>query len=242
MNPQSHDFITKDGSSIHYVTAGTGFPIVFLHGNNSNYHYFAHQIRFFSERYAVIAMDSRAQGLSTNRAEKLNFSLMAEDLAEVLAHEKINRALIVGFSDGANLALVFAKLYPAQVAGLVLNAGNQVPYGLTPFWHFITDVQMFGARFLSHFLKKWKKILNIYQLMEQPIPITREEIEKITAPTLIIQGQFDVVTVQHAKKLQRLIKGSSLIIIPGATHSFAHKQPDIFNPVLNHFILEKVVS
>ena len=140
MIPQSHDLLTQDGSSIHYVTAGQGLPLVFLHGNNSNYHYFSHQIRYFSEHYLVIAIDSPAQGLSTNAADHLDFLMMAQDIADVLTHEKISSAVIVGFSDGANLAIVFTKLFPEAVAGLVLNAGNRVPHGLTPFWQVVTEL------------------------------------------------------------------------------------------------------
>lgn len=67
----------------------------------------------------MIFLDSRAHGRSTNGGEALNFRLMAKDTKEALDALGIGKTSIVGFSDGANLAMAFASRYPHAVNKLV---------------------------------------------------------------------------------------------------------------------------
>lgn len=73
---------------------------------------FSRQVPVLERYYTVYLVDSRGHGRSTNEASMLNFQLMAEDLNTIMLLEKIDQADFLGFSDGANLALVFASSFP----------------------------------------------------------------------------------------------------------------------------------
>ena len=116
--------LMEDGTKIYYQICGRGYPIVFLHGNGLSGRYFEKQVRELAGEYCCICIDSRAQGNSNNEAEELEFAQMAKDVEEVLCFLRIKKCLIVGHSDGANLALVYARDYPDRVGGMLINSPN----------------------------------------------------------------------------------------------------------------------
>lgn len=238
--------ITADGSSIYYFLQKNNSlkhspTLVFLHGNNGSWHYFSQQISYFSKNYQVLAMDSRGQGNSQNKNDKLTFKLMAEDLAEILQKEHIKKGLLIGFSDGANLAMEFAHYYPEFVAGLVLNSGNIVPFGLNGLINFLTKLQVKLAAFLGHFIPSWKNRFKVFQLMVKKMDITFKDLEKITAPTLVIVGRFDLISLTHSQEIAKAIPHSQFVIIKHAGHTLAKDKPEIFNTQLEKFMKEQVL-
>ncbi|MCQ4503903.1 alpha/beta hydrolase, partial [Vibrio parahaemolyticus] len=92
--------------------------------------FFSEQVPVFSQFYTVYLIDSRGHGRSTNQANTLSFRLMAEDLYTIMLLEGITKANILGFSDGANLGLVFSSYYPEKVHRLILNSGNTLVKGV----------------------------------------------------------------------------------------------------------------
>ena len=96
---------------------------LFLHGNNLSGNYFGKQGILYRD-YRLIFIDSRNHGRSSRQSVKMTFEQMAADLEEILQYLNIKKALFVGHSDGANLAMVYASRYPDRIAGLLLNAGN----------------------------------------------------------------------------------------------------------------------
>ena len=105
-------FQTIDGSQIFYQIFGkeTNYPLVLLHGNGNDHTFFNYQISYFSKEYQVIAVDTRGHGRSTNTQSQLTFPLLAEDLAGIIQQEHLTKINLLGFSDGANIAMVFTHL------------------------------------------------------------------------------------------------------------------------------------
>ena len=134
------EFKVKDGQIIYYRDLGKGFPIVFLHGNNLSGNYFAKQGILYRD-YRLIFVDSRNHGRSSRQSVKMTFEQMAADLEEILQFLNIKKALFVGHSDGANLAMVYASRFPDRIAGLLLNAGNMTFNGLTRRSRFLVHLQ-----------------------------------------------------------------------------------------------------
>jgi len=93
---------------LHYTEQGSGEPLVLLHGNGEDSSYFEHQLDCFQDRYRVIAVDSRAHGGSPRGMAPLTLAQFAEDLAAFMDELGIASAHILGFSDGANVAMLFA--------------------------------------------------------------------------------------------------------------------------------------
>ena len=115
---------------LNYVVAGQGFPLVMLHGNGEDHTYFKHQIGPFSEWYQVIAPDTRGHGRSPRGRAPFTLDQFAEDLKAFLDSREIRRCHLLGFSDGANIALLFALNYPEYVEKLVLNGADLYPSGV----------------------------------------------------------------------------------------------------------------
>lgn len=110
--------------SLYYQEQGKGEPFILLHGNGEDGTYFVNQIGFFSDQYRVIAVDTRGRGKSPRGTAPFTMEQFADDLYELMNELQIPGAVILGFSDGANIAMKFALKYPQKVTALILNGGN----------------------------------------------------------------------------------------------------------------------
>ncbi len=109
---------------LHDQEAGSGEPLLLLHGNGEDGTCFKHQLAYFSSSYHVFAIDTRGHGQSSRGSCPFTMDQFVEDLKHWMAHRKIKSAIILGFSDGANVAMKFALRYPTHVRALILNGGN----------------------------------------------------------------------------------------------------------------------
>ena len=103
------------------VEAGEGFPLVLLHGNGEDHTYFKRQMGPFSQHFRVISVDTRGHGESPRGTAPFTLEQFAEDLKEFLDGRSITRCHLLGFSDGGNIALLFALKYPEYVEKLILD-------------------------------------------------------------------------------------------------------------------------
>ena len=105
-------------------------PLILLHGNGEDGSYFKNQIDYFSDKYRVIALDTRGHGKSPRGTEPFTIEQFSCDLYDFMVRLDISNAVILGFSDGANIAMKFAMRYPDKVRALILNGGNLNPKGV----------------------------------------------------------------------------------------------------------------
>ena len=107
-----------------YIEKGQGRPIIMLHGNTGKARYFKHQVDVFAQYYHVYALDTRGHG-STPRGDKpFTIRQFAEDLLGFMDNHSIDKATLMGFSDGGNIAMVFAINHPERVDRLILKIKN----------------------------------------------------------------------------------------------------------------------
>lgn len=92
---------------LYYSEHGSGEPLILLHGNGEDSGYFKEQIRFFSKHFRVIAVDTRGHGRSPRGNAPFTLTQFAEDLRCFMLEMGIKKAHILGFSDGANIAMLF---------------------------------------------------------------------------------------------------------------------------------------
>ena len=116
--------------SLYYEERGEGFPLVLLHGNGESHEYFARQMEPFSRVFRVLAPDTRGHGRSPRGEGAFTLRRFADDLYDFLRARGIERAHILGFSDGGNIALYFALAHPEMVDHLILNGANLRPAGV----------------------------------------------------------------------------------------------------------------
>ena len=116
--------------SLYYREKGNKEPFILLHGNGEDGSYFENQIDYFSNGYRVIALDTRGHGKSPRGNAPFTIEQFSRDLYDFMIGLEISNAIILGFSDGANIAMKFAIKHPNMVKALILNGGNLNPKGV----------------------------------------------------------------------------------------------------------------
>lgn len=219
----------------HYLEKGDGEPLIFLHGNSESGEYFVHQLDELFEKFRVIAVDTRGHGKSPRGTAPFTIRQFAEDLAGFMDRLFIEKAHILGFSDGANIAMCFAIRYPHRVDRLILNGGNLDPSGIKPSVQIPIEI---GYRIASCFAKKSedaRKNAEILGLMVHDPNLLPSDLSKITAKTLVIAGTKDMVKTTHTKLIAAFIPDARLIFIKGS-HFIANQNPTSFNKAVRDFL------
>ena len=222
---------------LHYMIAGQGFPLVLLHGNGEDHTYFKHQMAPFSERYQVIALDTRGHGQSPRGTAPFTLEQFAEDLKGFLDSREISRCHLLGFSDGANIALLFALKYPDYVEKLVLNGADLSPSGVklstqAPIvlgWGLLQVIRRLDKRAQP----KWE----LLDLMTTQPHINPKALSALSMSTLVVAGKRDMIRDKHTRLIAKSIPGSQLVILPG-DHFVARRNWQEFNPVVLDFLYE----
>src|ERR1700751_3438713 len=119
-----------NGVKFGYAVFGRGKPVILLHGGLANSNYWGRLVPALSSRYQVIVMDSRGHGGSTRSSEPIGYDLMAADVLAVMDFLQIEKAALVGWSDGAIIGLDIAINHPARLTRLFAFAANSDPDGV----------------------------------------------------------------------------------------------------------------
>lgn len=221
--------------SLNFTEKGYGAPLILLHGNGESSGYFVNQIDRFANEYRVIAVDTRGHGASPRGNKPFTLETFADDLKNLLDSLNIEKANILGFSDGGNIAVIFALKYPERVAGLVLNGANLFPSGLKS--SFLIPVKVLFAVFslLSHFSRRAKRRSELLYLMAKQPNIQPERLSSIKCPVLVIAGTQDVIKEKHTKLIAASLPDSSLCFLKGG-HSIAKTNSVEFNSAVEKFL------
>ena len=219
----------------YYEEKGKGEPLILLHGNGEDSSYFKGQIDAFAVFYHVYALDTRGHG-STPRG-KMPFTIrqFADDLLMFMDEHKIEKANIIGFSDGGNIAMVFAIHYPDRVNKLVLNGANLNAGGVKRATQIPIEIGYRIARLFSGKSESAHRNAEMLGLMVNDPNVEPEELRRITAKTLVIAGTRDMIKEDHTKLIAENIPDSELAIIEG-DHFIASKRPKDFNDVVLGFL------
>lgn len=220
---------------LHYQEKGEGEPFILLHGNGEDGSYFEHQMDYFSKRYRMIAVDTRGHGKSPRGTAPFEIGQFADDLKDFMDELGISKTVILGFSDGANIAMKFVLKYPEMVKALILNGGNLNPKGVKPTTQIPIEI---GYKIASKFAEKSQKArknAEMLGLMVNEPNIEAEELSKITVPTLVICGTKDMIKESHTKEIARALPNAKLAIIEGS-HFIANENPKVFNRVVENWL------
>ncbi len=220
---------------LNYVEKGTGFPLLLLHGNGENLHYFEHQIRYFSKSFRVIAVDTRGHGRSPRGEAPFTIQQFAEDLLTFMDTLGLQKAHILGFSDGGNVALTFALKYPSRVEKLILNGANLSPCGVKMHVQLPIEIGYWIAHLFSRISPAAKYHTQLLGLMVLQPNIQPEQLAKLETPTLVIAGTKDMIREAHTKLIFDSLPNAQLAWIPG-DHFIAKRQPDAFNARVDAFL------
>ena len=211
-----------------YVEKGQGEPLVLLHGNGESCAYFEHQMDPFSARYHVYALDTRGHGKTPRGERPFTIRQFAEDLLGFLDERRIDRAHLLGFSDGGNIAMVFAMRYPDRVGKLILNGANLNAGGVRPTVQIPIELGFRIARAFAGKSDQARQNAELLGLMVNDPNVPAAELSKITAKTLVIAGTRDMIKGEHTRLIAKSIPGAALAFVEG-DHFIAAKNPEAFN-------------
>ncbi len=221
--------------TLYYQEKGNKDPFILLHGNGENGSYFKHQIDYFSDRYRVIALDTRGHGKSPRGTKPFTIEQFSCDLYDFMESLEIASAVILGFSDGANIAMKFAIKYPNKVKALILNGGNLNPKGVKRTTQIPIEIGYKIARRFALKSADAKRNAEMLGLMVNEPDIALRELSKITAPTLVICGSNDMIKESHTKEIAENIPNAKLVIMRG-NHFIANKRYAAFNKEVEAFL------
>ena len=228
----------RDGAKIFVKIIGSGEPLLLLHGNGNNFTFFEKQIIVFQKDFKVIAMDTRGHGKSDKNYD-LNLEDLSRDVFEVLEELNIESINILGFSDGGNLALTFAKNYPKRVKRLILNSPNKDFSQIKFIPRLASYIFYYNLKILSKIFTGLRNYFSVYKLMFDKIKIVDSDYKKFDFPVLIIAGERDLIYLDNFYKIAKKIKKSKLYIIKNHGHNVARTNPDEYNKIILDFLKKR---
>ncbi|HET9493285.1 MAG TPA: alpha/beta hydrolase [Chloroflexia bacterium] len=121
MHADRWGYAPVEHGELYYEVSGTGPALVFIHAGVADHTMWSAQVEEFARDHTVVTYDSR--GFGQSRTEDTSFS-NRQDVADLMKHLGIEKAVIVGCSRGGQIALDFALESPEKVSGLVWVCGG----------------------------------------------------------------------------------------------------------------------
>jgi pimeloyl-ACP methyl ester carboxylesterase len=175
-------------------------------------------------------MDSRDHGRSGDAKDALTFEVMTDDLAALLDHLHTGPVLVLGWSDGANEALLLGIRHPSMVTKIAAMAADLDPGGLAP-----GVLELGGPPPKIDPTHAPTRAERVDALDRDEPHIRPAALEAITAPTLVLASDHDLISDEHTLEIYHHLPNSQLAIFPDATHMIPADDPDRFNATVDRF-------
>jgi pimeloyl-ACP methyl ester carboxylesterase len=218
-----------------FIEKGQGDVLILLHGNGENSDYFQGQINEFARYYHVFAIDTRGHGKTPRGNAPFTIRQFADDLLGFMDARQIGKAHLLGFSDGGNIAMIFAMRYPDRVARLILDGANLDAKGVKRTVQIPIEIGYRIARIFAGISKSARRNAEMLGLMVNDPNVLPEELAGIQAKTLVMAGTKDMIKEEHTRLIADSIPNAQLVIIEG-DHFVANKCPQAFNKVVLEFL------
>jgi pimeloyl-ACP methyl ester carboxylesterase len=228
-----------NGLEMYYEVHGDGPPLLLLHGAYMTADGMAPLVQGLASNRQVVVPEQQGHGRTVDVDRPITYEQMADDSAALLEHRGIEQADIVGYSMGAGIALQVAIRHPARVRRMVAASASFTYDGMhaaaTEMFPTITPELFAGSPMEEEYLRVapnpgdfGKLVEKLVQLDSTPFDWT-DDVREITASTLIVVGDSDVVRLEHAVELFGLLGGgvmgdlagmptSQLAVLPGTSH------------------------
>lgn len=236
-----------NGISLYYETFGDpeAPPVLVLHGGTGFIESMHYQISALAPAHFVVAPDSRAHGRSTDTDAPLGYRQMADDMLALMDRLGIERADIVGWSDGGIIGLILAMENPERIRRVVAIGANYNVAGLSRLppedasaldesaaHDFYVNVAPDPARwpvFAGKVLEMWRT---------QP-DYEAADLAKIAAPVLVMAGERDSIKRSHTEEMAASIPSGRLDIVEDASHFAPLEKPERVNDAILAFLAEE---
>ncbi|HVY98550.1 MAG TPA: alpha/beta hydrolase [Dongiaceae bacterium] len=244
--------VAHDGASIWCAVYGppTGRAVILLHGGFGHSGNFANQIPALTAAgYRAVVIDSRGHGRSTRDARPYSYERMAGDVVAVMDALGLAKAALIGWSDGACIAMTLAKTHPERVAGVFFFACNMDPSGIKE----IDESNPLLGRCFGRHAKDYaalsatpdgfQALVDAVTAMQRTQPdwsaadLASLRLPVASAPIEIVWGENEeFIRREHLHYLARTIPGATSRQLPGVSHFAPIQDPDLFNAALLDFL------
>jgi pimeloyl-ACP methyl ester carboxylesterase len=215
---------------MYYEIHGNGAPLLLLHGGTCSLELPGMEIPFFASAFQVIAPEQMGHGRTNDPMDReFHYHDMAEDTVALLRQLKVEHAFVFGLSDGGMVGLDMAMNHPDLVTKLVVSGANfrtDAYSGDTLQWLLTVTPDKWPQAFREEYERlspdgpgHWPVVLPRIQRMWTVEPdFTDGQMASIKAPTLVIVGDRDVITPEHAVAMFRAIPAAQLCVVPNEGH------------------------
>ena len=234
-----------NGVKIWYAVFGHGQPVLLLHGGLANSNYWGNLILALSNDYQVVVMDSRGHGRSSRSSEPLGYDLMASDVLALMDFLKLDKAAIIGWSDGAIIGLNIAIHHPERLTKLFAFAANSDPDEVAD----VSQSQVFNA-YMARAKAEYQNLsptpaeydsfmAQVTKMWETQPHFSAENLHGIRTTTWIVDGDHDeAIKRSNTLFMADQIPGSGLLIQPKVSHFSFLQDATQFNADVLHFLKE----
>ena len=243
-------YVDVAGLPTWHEVRGEGPPVVLLHAAFSGAAAWSAQApALVAAGFRVHVPERRGHGHTPDVDAPLSYAVMAEDTAAYLDAVVGERAHLIGWSDGAVVALLVAQRRPELVERIVLigkyyNSSGRVPGSdLERFLrtdeaqtHLRQGYGVVSPDGPEHFPVIYDKTM---KMIDSEPELELSTFTSVTAPTLVLQADHDVVTLEHGAAVAAALGNGRLAVLPG-THSLPIELPDVVNPLLVSFLQKSV--
>jgi len=244
-NARNGDFVDAGGLRTYYEVAGDGSPLLLLHGGMCPVETFDGLTPLLAAQHRVYTPERRGHGRTPDVEGPITFAIMAADTIAFMEALPLERADLVGWSDGAAVALRVALRRPDLVRRLVLigqpvnsasvdaSAKSELEEkGIDVLPPFLRDLYAaVSPDGPEHFETVFEK-LSPQWLSDDEIELA--DLKAVQAPTLVMAGEQDVLTAEHGAEMRDALPDGRLQIVADASHGLPMEQPD----VTSRFVLD----
>ncbi|MBY8886454.1 alpha/beta hydrolase [Streptomyces sp. PTM05] len=225
-------------------------PVLLLHGGGTGAFSWWGQAPALAERYDVHVPERRGHARTPDVDGPMSYEAMADDTAAFMAAAGLRAARVVGWSDGATVALHLALRHPELVERLVVIGGGVTREGATPaadaLIHDDASRELLAGMFApqyeplspdgpGHFPVVFAKLLRMWRA---GTGIELADLARITVPVLVMQGDDDGVRVEHSAEMVAALPDAQLAVVPGTSHALPLEKPALVTRLLLDFLGE----
>jgi pimeloyl-ACP methyl ester carboxylesterase len=247
---EDQGYVEDDGARIWYATYGSGLPVILLHGGLGHSGNWGYQLpALIKSGYRAVVVDSRGHGRSTRDAQPYRYERMASDVLAVMNALNLEKAALVGWSDGAVVALILATIAPSRIAGVFFFACNMDPSGVKE----TIEPSPLLDRCLSRHAKDYAQLsatpdqfnafVEAVSLMMKTQPnYSANDLAEISVPVTIVRSEHDeFIKREHAEYLARSIPNAELVVLNGVSHFAPLQRPEQFNTAMLAFVRKSLL-
>ncbi|MFZ0322811.1 MAG: alpha/beta hydrolase [Actinomycetes bacterium] len=210
--------------------------MLYLHGATEWAGYSTDFVSRLKVAHRVVQPERRGHGRTPDVSGELSFQNMADDTVALIEQLDLARPDLVGFSDGANIALMVAMSRPDLVGRIVAIGPNMSVAAFTEesrAWLDSVMPETWPAEYRQQYEllspdgpDHWQVFAEkVIEMLRREPEIPTEALQAITAPTLVIGADRDMFELEHFIAIHRAITDCQLCIIPGADHELTIGQP-----------------